>query len=223
MAQVLNGGCDLRTTCTNFDGGFSCSSCEGVVDANGNSLNLVGDPYRVGGCESAPPFPEPEPEPEPEPVGTVPCANFDDLQERMSDIEHECCDGPDDDCGTGFPATCDAHCAAVLIPIQTACAKYLSSQKLLAAAKAGIDAAAAVCPAAPECSDYNALERLTNDVNHECCDGPNQDCASGFPSTCNAACAAVLLPMQAACAEYLSSTPLLAGAKDSIDAAAALC
>ena len=111
----------------------------------------------------------------------------------------------------------------VLIPTQIACAKYLSSQPLLATAKAGIDAAAARCPAAPECNDYNALEQLTNDLNHECCDGPNQDCGTGLPSTCNAACAAVLLPMQAACAEYLSSTPLLAGAKESIDAVAALC
>ena len=162
-------------------------------------------------------------EPEPEPVGTVSCASFDDLQERLNDIERECCDRPDDDCGTGFPATCDAHCATVLIPTQIACAKYLSSQKLLATAKASIDAAAAMCPAAPECSDYNALEQLMNGLHQECCDGPNQDCGSGLPSTCNAACAAVLLPMQAACAEYMSSTPLLAGAKESLDAVAALC
>lgn len=52
---LQNGGCDLHTTCTNSDGGYSCSPCEGAVDSNGNSLNLIGDSTKSGGCRPPPP------------------------------------------------------------------------------------------------------------------------------------------------------------------------
>merc|ERR1712159_390187 len=50
---VLNGMCDPRTHCTNFDGGFNCSRCEDITDADGTNLGLVGNPsLREGpGCQ----------------------------------------------------------------------------------------------------------------------------------------------------------------------------
>jgi hypothetical protein len=40
-------------------------------------------------------------------------------------------------------------------------------------------------------------------VNKECCNQPIEDCSTGFPSNCNANCAAVLLPFKQDCAPQL--------------------
>merc|ERR1711988_720129 len=45
---LRNGGCDQHSTCTNFEGGSTCSPCEDVTDENGHPL--YGDPNRVDGC-----------------------------------------------------------------------------------------------------------------------------------------------------------------------------
>ena len=40
-------------------------------------------------------------------------------------------------------------------------------------------------------------------VTAECCDEPTEDCSSGMPATCNAGCAAVLVPYWQDCASAI--------------------
>jgi len=49
------------------------------------------------------------------------------------------------------------------------------------------------------------LGSRTDAVNAECCDEPEEDCSSGRPASCNAACAAVLLPFFRDCSQALGS------------------
>lgn len=53
----------------------------------------------------------------------------------------------------------------------------------------------------------------------ECCD---ENCSSGYPITCTPRCAAMLLPMQAACSDVLRDK-LYAPIKAAIDDTAAQC
>jgi hypothetical protein len=81
-----------------------------------------------------------------------------------------------------------------------------------------------VAQEAPPCTDMMSMQTgWMSGVMDECCDEPTEDCNSGFPATCNAACATVLLPMQEACEGFLSSSPLWMGTKSVVDAAAANC
>ena len=41
-----------------------------------------------------------------------------DLAARAADVTAECCDEPTEDCSSGMPATCNAGCAAVLVPVK---------------------------------------------------------------------------------------------------------
>ena len=41
-----------------------------------------------------------------------------DLASRAADVTAECCDEPTEDCSSGMPATCNAGCAAVLVPVK---------------------------------------------------------------------------------------------------------
>ena len=43
-------------------------------------------------------------------------------------------------------------------------------------------------------------------VNHECCDGPGEDCSSGVPVVCNAGCAAEFLPFWNDCSGQLQNS-----------------
>ena len=63
------------------------------------------------------------------------------------------------------------------------------------------------------------FQAVLDPINTECCDEPTEDCSSGYPATCNAGCAAVLLPVQAACADFLHGAGLKP-VKKAIDAAA---
>ena len=62
--------------------------------------------------------------------------------------------------------------------------------------------------ASMSCTDPISFESLLGPVNAACCDEPDEDCSSGFPATCNAGCAALLLPLQAACADFLASVSM---------------
>ena len=66
------------------------------------------------------------------------------------------------------------------------------------------------------------FQAVLDPINTECCDEPTEDCSSGYPATCNADCAAVLLPVQAACADFLHGAGLKP-VKKAIDTAAAQC
>ncbi len=76
----------------------------------------------------------------------------------------------------------------------------------------------------PECADMLTMQAMfMPSVMEECCDEDSEDCSNGFPSTCNARCAEVLLPMQHACSAFLSSSPMWAATKTMIDTTAATC
>eukprot|EP01050_Picozoa_sp_SAG11_P029992 SAG11_NODE_8677_length_988_cov_1.357705_1_plen_248_part_10 len=47
------------------------------------------------------------------------------------------------------------------------------------------------------------LATRTKELDAECCDEQSEDCSSGRPSSCNAGCAAVLLPFFADCSDAL--------------------
>ena len=66
------------------------------------------------------------------------------------------------------------------------------------------------------------FQAMLKPINTECCDEPSEDCSSGYPASCNAGCAAILLPMQAACADFLHGSGLKP-LKEAIDHAAANC
>jgi len=74
------------------------------------------------------------------------------------------------------------------------------------------------------CSSTDEFAAVFAPVNTECCDEPAEDCSAGFPATCNEGCAAVLLPAQVACAEFMTTGGLaMAATKQLVDRAAALC
>eukprot|EP01043_Picozoa_sp_COSAG02_P005432 COSAG02_NODE_147_length_33939_cov_6.689539_7_plen_1476_part_00 len=76
----------------------------------------------------------------------------------------------------------------------------------------------------PACNNIAQFSQAMSPVNRVCCDEPSEDCSSGYPSSCNADCAAMLLPAQAACEDFLAGAgAALAPVKQLIDHASALC
>ena len=57
--------------------------------------------------------------------------------------------------------------------------------------------------ALPACGSNDQLGAALVPVNAACCDEPTEDCSSGYPASCNPGCAAVLLPVQMACEDFL--------------------
>ena len=82
-------------------------------------------------------------------------------------------------------------------------------------------------------SEFSALARcefIAPDrcvpLNEACCAGPGADCTMGIPSSCPGNCAAALLPLRAACADFLNYYGLFehgAMFKSLIDSAAEQC
>ena len=131
-----------------------------------------------------------------------------------------------------FPASCNEACASVLLPMQTACAPFLSSSPMWMGTKSVVDAAASTCPvAAPapgpapvalqDCNDFGQLQTLLGPVNDACCTGI-ADCSSGMPNLCDATCGTTLLPFRASCADFLN-LPMNIGMKGIIDTVANTC
>ena len=86
-----------------------------------------------------------------------------------------------------------------------------------------LEATVSTCPAPLACDNFTDLQHLLDTViNPDCCGSPGQDCSSGVPATCDAGCATVLLPFQAACATFLS-LPMNSGMKWIVDATASSC
>ena len=76
----------------------------------------------------------------------------------------------------------------------------------------------------PECTDMLTMQAMFMPaVMDECCDEDSEDCSNGFPTTCNARCAEVLLPMQDACSAFLAESPMWEATKTMIDTTAATC
>jgi hypothetical protein len=51
-----------------------------------------------------------------------------ELGTRTDAITVECCDEPDEDCSDGYPHTCNAGCAALLLPFWTDCRAALGKE-----------------------------------------------------------------------------------------------
>ena len=164
------------------------------------------------------------PPPPPTPAGShSPCANVAELTAYTQTVNSACCVGKKS-CVNGFTSSCSQACAVVLLPMQSACASFLSQGgTAFASLNTLIDTAAASCPQSPnDCTTVDECNAYAARVTAECCDEPTESCASGIPKTCNAGCAAVLLPMQASCSDFLSGL-IYRQLKSTIDAAAASC
>ena len=149
------------------------------------------------------------------------CSDMRELQALMDSVDSVCCGGK---CGTetGYPARCDAACAKQLLPTQVACGELLA-QPVMAPMKQALDNAAALCDdPAQTCSTMQEFQVLMEGVSAECCDEPTEDCSTGYPASCNAGCAARLVPMQAACQQLLAA-PMYKPIQTAIDSAVALC
>ena len=72
------------------------------------------------------------------------------------------------------------------------------------------------------CSDMRSFQALIVPINVECCDEPGEDCSDGYPASCNAGCAALLLPFRAAGANILGGS-LMAESRARLERAAQTC
>jgi hypothetical protein len=71
------------------------------------------------------------------------------------------------------------------------------------------------------CADFSEFTAMSAPLNEACCTGPGADCTMGIPSSCPGNCAAVLLPLRVACADFLKSDGAMF--KSLIDGAAEQC
>jgi len=162
----------------------------------------------------------------PPPPGTQAgtCTTFDEFEALFTAMDTACCSGKGGtaDCSSGYPDSCDAACAAKLIPAQVACDDFLVGP--LVSVKAALDSAAALCPHTdllPSCANMDELQAQTVIMQAKSCDKVG-DCTGGYPASCTARCAKLLLPLHAACQQVLSN-PIYAPIAAAIDQAAALC
>ena len=121
-----------------FDEGMECQGELGPVACVADGATVQ---------PPAPPTNHPHGKPPSGSGGALSCSSNDEFAAAFAPVNVECCDGPTEDCSAGFPATCDAECAAVLLPAQAACEDFLAAGgMLMAGTKSQIDAAAARCP-----------------------------------------------------------------------------
>ena len=121
-----------------FDEGMECQGELGPVACVADGATVQ---------PPAPPTNHPHGKPPSGSGGALSCSSNDEFAAAFAPVNVECCDGPTEDCSAGFPATCDAGCAAVLLPAQAACEDFLAAGgMLMAGTKSQIDAAAARCP-----------------------------------------------------------------------------
>ena len=62
-------------------------------------------------------------------------------------VTAECCDEPSEDCSSGEPATCNAGCATVVVPVHDRCLDYLNSQPYMLSVLNLLSNAVATCDA----------------------------------------------------------------------------
>ena len=122
-----------------FDEGMECQGELGPVACVADGTAVL--------PTSPPPPTKPGRTPSPSPGSAVLCSSLDEMNAALAPVNVECCDEPTEDCSSGYPATCNAGCAALLLPVQAACDDFLAASGLKPI-KNLIDAAAATCPAA---------------------------------------------------------------------------
>ena len=71
----------------------------------------------------------------------------------------------------------------------------------------------------PSCGSFPEFSVLSQAVTAACCTAGVECPPGGIPASCTAECASVLLPMQAACADFLG----VIGMADTVAAAVATC
>ena len=118
---------------------------------------------------------------------------------------------------SGYPSVCNAGCKAVLQPFKENCDGLLTSSPIWAPIRQRIDAAWSTCPTT--CSTDAAFSSYMSGLNAACC--PGGVCRDGqAPTSCDATCAAVLLPLRRECFHYLD---LRQEVKAIIDNVALMC
>ena len=136
--------------------------------------------------------PPPRTPPPPGNGADAPCASYPEFVAQSAAVTAACCDDPAAPCsGTGTPSVCSTACAAVLLPMQRACADLL----VMLGMQAAIDGAAANCPApapAIPCADVAEFGAASQTVTAACCDDPAHPCVAGLPTFCSHSCGAVL-------------------------------
>ena len=90
----------------------------------------------------------------------------DELAWRTDDINSECCNDPSEDCSGGYPATCNAGCAALFLPFWDEC------HDMLGKSSSNYEPTVALCEAAVE-----TAPSLAGQLNVQCSDGtPVAEC-----------------------------------------------
>ena len=157
--------------------------------------------------------------------GGVSCDTSDAFASRVAEVTAECCDEPAEICTDGYPATCNAGCAAVLLPMRDSCeAGFLSTGPFRAVADVLNQAVSTCSPPPPPCETFGDLQTLSLAAEAACC--PNAACPDDdLPTVCApGVCADTLTTMQDACHEFLiGQGGLLRPVKNALDAVVASC
>ena len=154
------------------------------------------------------------------------CRTSDEFAARAAEVTAECCDEPTEICNDGYPATCNAGCAAVLLPIRSSCEVGFLSTGPFQAVTDVLDQAAAICspPPPPPCDIFDDLQTYSLATDTACC--PDAVCpGDGLPTVCTpGACADALTTMKEACHDFLvSQGGILKPVKNKLDASVASC
>ena len=143
------------------------------------------------------------------------CSSEAELSACTTAVNDECCNELSEDCSSGEPATCNAGCARVLLPVQARCDEWLAADQsgLGAFVKPLLDAAAANCQAPPppptSCGGYTEFNELIGGSSalYSACCSDSSACTDGMPSgSCSDACAAQVSTVHGACADFLAGS-----------------
>ena len=144
------------------------------------------------------------------------CTTYPEFMAYSQEVTVACCGDKSRQCVAGLPTSCGDACATVLLPMQTACHNFLGTIGM----QETIDLAARSCPSPLEpCTSYPEFMAYSQEVTVACCDDASAPCVAGLPTACSDGCAAVLLPMQRACNDFLE----MIGMQQTINTAAAMC
>lgn len=145
-------------------------------------------------------------------TGCAICTNSATFVRCMEAVNAKCCDEKSEDCSSGEPATCNADCAAVLVPTLQKCqADFFALPEMamaMAPAKQALKHAAAKCPTVKlsSCRSLHEYSTLLNDMVKDCCASAT-NCESGAPKHCSARCVKGLRRLIASCKSFMESAP----------------
>jgi hypothetical protein len=140
------------------------------------------------------------------------CINGATFATCMKTVNAKCCDEKSEDCSSGEPATCNAGCAAVLVPANRKCqAGFFSLPGMavaMAHAKHALSQAAAKCKStvSQPCHTLHDYTTLVQDMSKACCTD-SKNCQGGAPTRCDVKCASSLHALVTACKSYMQSAP----------------